>query len=121
MKIVIKKPGEYPEVKEIRDDEDGAVEDLQDIVGGYIQLVYPFGKYDRLVLVVDEDGKCKDDYKENIVLPDSTGRVVDFCVGTVAVAGLVYNEQKELVLGSVDKRVIPWVKNWLDVRQIQEG
>lgn len=118
MKIIIKRPGEYPEVKDIRDDEDGAITDLQEIVGGYVQLVHVFSPYDGLVLIVDEDGKCKDGYRENIVLPDSTGKVVDFCVGTVAVAGLVRNKERELVLGSVAKSKYEWVKNWLDVRSI---
>lgn len=82
-------------------------------------MVHAFDRFVPLVLIVDEDGKLKDGYKPNIVLPNESGKIVDYCVGTVAVVGLVRNEEKELVFGSVDKRLVRWVKNWLDVRQIE--
>ena len=82
-------------------------------------MVHAFDRSIPLVLIVDEDGKLKDGYKPNIALPNEIGKIVDYCVGTVAVVGLVRNEEKELVFGSVDKRLVGWVKNWLDVRQIE--
>lgn len=66
MKIIIKRPGEFPEEKAIRDDENEAINDLQEIVGGYVQMVHAFGRFVPLVLIVDEDGKLKDGYKPNI-------------------------------------------------------
>ena len=119
MKIIIKRPGKFPEEKTIRDDENEALNDLQEIVGGYVQMVHAFDRSIPLVLIVDEDGKLKDGYKPNIVLPNEIGKIVDYCVGTVAVVGLVRNKEKELVFGSVDKRLVGWVKDWLDVRQIE--
>lgn len=37
MRIIFKRPGEFPEEKTIRDDENEALNDLQEIVGGYRQ------------------------------------------------------------------------------------
>lgn len=115
MQIVVKKPGEYPDLKEIREGDNAALDDLQEIVGGYVELVHVLG--DDLVLIVNEDGKCRG-LQENIVLADRTGRVVDFCVGTVAVVGMETDAEGEIVFGSVPKGRIAWVKNWLDVRSI---
>src|SRR4051812_44941227 len=49
--VVVKQPGEEPEVKQI----DGSVESIQAEVGGYFEA-YPFGPY---TVYCNEDGKRK--------------------------------------------------------------
>lgn len=58
--------------------------ELQDLVGGYIEVIY---LTDEVVMIVDEDGKMKGEY----VNPEATKmfikckEVTDFIVGTVVV------------------------------------
>lgn len=51
MKILVIERGKDPEVKEI----DGSLEDMQQIVGGYIEVIEPFD--DPVALIVNEEGK----------------------------------------------------------------
>ena len=69
MRIVIKKAGQFPEVKEIK----GTLENLQEIVGGYIQCFYI---YDNLICVCNEEGKL-------LGLPENFLFMGDFIVGDV--------------------------------------
>lgn len=50
MKIVVKKVGQNPEIKEI----EGALENYQEIVGGYIEC---FPVFDNVLCVCNEEGK----------------------------------------------------------------
>lgn len=50
MKIVVKKVGQKPEVKEIQ----GTLEEYQEIVGGYIEC---FPVFDDILCVCNEEGK----------------------------------------------------------------
>lgn len=50
MRVVVKKVGQTPEVKEIENE----LRDLQSIVGGYIQC---FGIIDNILCVCNEEGK----------------------------------------------------------------
>lgn len=50
MKIVVKKVGQSPEVKEIR----GTLENLKEIVGGYIECIPVF---ENVLCVCNEEGK----------------------------------------------------------------
>lgn len=50
MKVVVKKAGQMPEVKEIK----GTLESMQKIVGGYIECV---GVFDNILCVCNEEGK----------------------------------------------------------------
>lgn len=52
MKIVIKKVGQAPEVKEIK----GELHEMQEIVGGYIEC---FKVFDNILCVCNEEGKLK--------------------------------------------------------------
>ena len=121
MKIVVKKPGEFPEVQDIPDNEEEALNALQTIVGGYVEMVHPFSNRSDLVLITDDEGKLKQGYEPNIVLTALDGKVYDYCVGTVAVVGLKKDAEGELVFGSIGDNRIPFVKYWLDVRGIQEA
>ena len=52
MKIVIKKVGQEPEVKEIN----GELHEMQEIVGGYLEVI---GLFDGIFCVLNEEGKLK--------------------------------------------------------------
>ena len=52
MKIVVKKVGQKPEVKEIS----GELHEMQEIVGGYIQA---FQIFDNVLCVCNEEGKLR--------------------------------------------------------------
>ena len=51
MKILYKKPGEAPEIREVEND----LKPLQDLVGGYIETV----KVGDVVIICNEEGKVK--------------------------------------------------------------
>lgn len=51
MKIVVKKAGQNPEVKEIK----GTLENLKELVGGYIECV-DFG-FNNILMICNEEGK----------------------------------------------------------------
>lgn len=53
MKILIVEPGKHPRIEEIT----GSLKSMQEIVGGYIQAIYPFD--DPIALVCDEEGLFK--------------------------------------------------------------
>lgn len=51
MKVLYKKPGEAPEIREVEND----LKPLQDLVGGYIETV----KVGDVVIICNEEGKLK--------------------------------------------------------------
>jgi len=54
IKVLIVEPGKMPYTKEIN----GTLESMQEVVGGYIQAIYPFEDY--VALVCNEEGKIND-------------------------------------------------------------
>ena len=76
MKILIVEPNRRPK----RADIPHTLENLQQIVGGYIQAIYPYD--DPVALVCDEEGKLKG-YDLNRYIPN-----VDIIAGTFFVCGL---------------------------------
>ena len=74
IKVLVVEPEEPCEVREIR-----GLDDMQAIVGGYIQAVYPFR--DEVALVCNEEGK-------NLGLPHNRGIPYDMSCGTFFLAGL---------------------------------
>ena len=81
MKILIVEPMKEPYEKEIQ----GTLEEMQAIVGGYIQAVYPFE--DPVAVVCNEEGKLIG-LPYNRLLRDDAGRPYDVLCGTFFVAGL---------------------------------
>lgn len=81
MKILIVEPQKPPYSKDIS----GTLEELQAIVGGYIQAIYPFD--DPIVLVCNEEGKLID-LPLNRLIFDRSGRVYDLICGTFFLVGL---------------------------------
>jgi hypothetical protein len=81
MKVVIVEPYKKARVEEIGSE----LEDLQGIVGGYIEAVYPFD--DPVAIVCNGEGKFNGS-APNRALYDERGQVYDIIHGTFFVCGL---------------------------------
>ncbi len=75
MKVLVIEPGKCSEEKEIG----GSLADMQQLVGGYIQVVYPFAE--EVALVCNEEGKLQG-LPLNRALRDSEGELYDIISGT---------------------------------------
>ena len=64
---------------------DHTLEDLQELVGGTVQAVYPWD--DLVAILCDDDGKAKG-YPANRILTDEDGNPYDVIVGTFYICGL---------------------------------
>lgn len=80
MRILVVEPEHRPEVQDI----DGTLESMQSIVGGLIQLVYPFEG--PVALVCNDEGKLMD-LPANRALRDKNGQVYDIVFGTFFLCG----------------------------------
>lgn len=72
MKVVIKKVGQAPEVKEIK----GELHEMQEIVGGYIEVI---GLFDGIFCVLNEEGKLMGLPKNFVLASDVIVGDVFFC------------------------------------------
>ena len=75
MKVLVVEVGRQPMVKEI----DGSLKAMQEIVGGYIQAIYPW--MEEVALVCNEEGKING-MALNRPLFDDRGQLVDIIAGT---------------------------------------
>ena len=75
MRILLVEPGRVPRPAEIGD----SLEDMQTVVGGHIQAVYPFEE--PVALICNEEGKCLS-LPLNRVLRLDTGEIYDVIAGT---------------------------------------
>ena len=75
MKVLVVEARRQPMVKEI----DGSLKAMQEIVGGYIQPVYPWRE--EVALVCNEEGKMNG-IALNRPLYDDRGQLVDIIAGT---------------------------------------
>lgn len=75
MKVLVVEVGQQPMVKEI----EGSLRSMQEIVGGYIQPVYPWSE--EVALVCNEEGKLNG-MALNRPLLDDRGQLVDIIAGT---------------------------------------
>ena len=80
MQVLIVEPERRPEVREI----DDSLAEMQGIVGGFIQPVYPFE--DSVALVCNEEGKFMD-LPANRGLRDKNGQIYDIVFGTFFLCG----------------------------------
>ena len=80
MRILVVEPERRPAVKEI----DGSLKTMQNIVGGYIQAIYPFD--DSVALVANDDGKFMN-LPANRGLRDKNGKIYDIVCGTFFICG----------------------------------
>ena len=79
--VIAVKSGKKPIVKEI----ENTLKSLQNEVGGYIQVVYPWT--DLVGLVCDEEAKIKGK-QLNRALRDDNGKIYDIVAGTFLIVGL---------------------------------
>lgn len=85
MKVLLIKPGKKPETVDI----ESGLESLQEMVGGSIQVVYPFD--DLVGLIVNDEGKLKG-LPLNRALRDAKGEIYDIIVGDFLVVGLTEDD-----------------------------
>lgn len=83
MRILVIKHGKAPYSQDI----DNTLENLQELVDGYIQFTYPFN--DSAALMFNEEGKLKPDQcPPNRVLLDDYGKVQEVICGTMVIVGI---------------------------------
>ena len=80
MRVLIIEPGQKPEVREI----DGSLESMQGIVGGLIQVIYPYEQ--PVALVANDEGKVLG-LPPNRGLRDEDGELYDIICGTFFIIG----------------------------------
>lgn len=80
MRILLVEPGRKPEIREI----DGELHTIQDLVGGMIQVIYPFS--DPVALVCSDDGKLLG-LPGNRVLQNEQGQLYDVICGSFFLCG----------------------------------
>ena len=76
MRILVVEPVKRPYVKEI----DHTLEEMQKVVGGSIQALYPFE--DRVGLICNDESKILPGFLPNRALKDENGNVYDIIFGT---------------------------------------
>ena len=76
MKILVIEPLKEPYTKEI----DGSLENMQNLVGGLIQAIYPFNN-PEIALICNDEGKLMG-LPPNRALFDKDGNIVDIVAGT---------------------------------------
>lgn len=81
MRILVVEPVKRPYVKEI----DHTLEEMQKVVGGSIQALYPFE--DRVGLICNDESKILPGFLPNRALKDENGNVYDIIFGTFFIAG----------------------------------
>ena len=80
MQILVIEPERRPEVREI----DGSLKSMQDVVGGWIQALYPFDE--PVALVCNDEGKLMN-LPANRGLRDEHGQIYDIVCGTFFLCG----------------------------------
>lgn len=81
MQVIVVEPFKAAYTKDI----EGSLESMQELVGGYIEAVYPFE--DEVALVCNEEAKLTGE-RANRGLFDKRGRMYDIVCGTFFIAGL---------------------------------
>jgi len=81
MKVIIVEPGKFAKIDEI----ESSLESYQHVVGGYIQMVYPYD--DPVAIVCNEEGKINQ-LPLNRAMTDENGHVWDIIAGTFFICGL---------------------------------
>ena len=81
IKVLVVKPEQAPTIAEYKD----RLETWQQLVGGYIELFYPFE--DDVAILCNDEGKI-DGLPLNRAVKDANGEILDIIAGTFAVVGL---------------------------------
>ena len=82
MKVIIVKPFTNPVVKEIK----GDLKSMQDIVGGYIEAIYPFD--DPVAVICNEEGKLNGLPLNRAIISEETGDAIDIIAGKFLITGI---------------------------------
>ena len=96
MTVLLVEPGNYPRPVEMGKE----LEDLQNAVGGFIEVVYPFD--DPVGLVMNEEGKIEG-LPLNRALRDDEGQIYDVIAGSFLVVGLTEESFGSLTPDQVKK------------------
>ena len=80
MRVLLIKPYEEARITEI----DGSLKSMQELVGGYIEVTYPYE--DRIVLVCNEESKLLN-LTPNREIKNDEGQVTDVIFGDFFIAG----------------------------------
>lgn len=108
MKVVILEPEKEPYSKEIGN----KLEDLQEVVNGYIQVIGdPFGNA-NIVMIVNEEGKLKN-LKINTAIVYK-GAIIDIVVGSCILAG--YNGDE--IVGLTEEQELECINYYTNNRNI---
>ena len=91
MKIVVKKVGQKPKVKEIN----GELHEMQEIVGGYIECI---NIVDNILCVLNEEGKLMGLLPNFVFNGDIIAGDVFFCVGGEEDFESLSDDQIELLM-----------------------
>lgn len=94
MRVLIIEPRKCPHVAEI----DDSLKSMQEIVGGYIEVICPFE--DKVAIVCDEDGKLKPDTEWNRLIPECN----DVIKGTFFICGVGWRGIHRPIAGA-DRKV----------------
>ena len=113
VKVLVKLPGEYPEVREIEPTYDA----VRDVIDGWLEVIPCTPQKDRgIIYYCDEEGKLRD-LEPNISCAGDYGRVFDIVVGPIVVVKYDMDDWMESMT-SLSKDEIAFHKNWLDVRSM---
>ena len=82
MKVLLITPGAAPQVLEI----EHSLKNMQELVGGTIEAIYPFE--DTVALVCNDEGKLLGLPLNRAVRDPATGQVLDIIAGTFFICGL---------------------------------
>ena len=85
IKVVLVEPNKKAVITEI----ENGLKSLQNIVGGYIECIYPFE--DNVGIICNEEGKLIG-LEPNRVLKDDNGNAYDIICGTFIVTGLTEDD-----------------------------
>ena len=96
LKLLKIAPMENPEVIEV----ENTLENLQDLVGGMIEVVYPWD--DPVCIICDDEGKMKG-YQANRILVDKDGKLSDILCGTFLITGLSEDDFESISEEMIEK------------------
>lgn len=101
--VIVKKPYQKPEVKEIED----TLQNWQAIVGGYIQCL-PFPQDDNINIICNEEGKLDASLEGNVFIPEYN----DCLLGNIAFASFDDEGEFQSLNEEQIKKVKEYIKNF---------
>ena len=98
MKVLfIKSPDGNPEPIEIRNE----LKDLQNLVGGYIEVIHPFR--DNVAVLLNESGKILGLPVNRMLIDRESGIIVDVLVGNIVLVGVSDDNFISLTAEQIEK------------------